>query len=76
MQHCLGCHSETARPGTEPPTPTPTHQNGTSPYMGAVVGRVANRISGARFTLDQQTYYLAINDPPNKCLHGGLSEGV
>jgi len=47
------------------------YKNGTSPYMGAVVGRVANRISGARFTLDQQTYYLATNDPPNKCLHGG-----
>jgi aldose 1-epimerase len=41
------------------------------PYLGAVVGRVAGRISGARFKLDGRLHELAVNDPPNH-LHGGL----
>ena len=45
-------------------------QDGTSPYMGAIVGRVANRIAGAQFELDGETYKLAANNGPN-CLHGG-----
>lgn len=44
-------------------------QDGTSPYMGAVVGRVANRIAGGKFTLDGKDYTLAQNNGPN-CLHG------
>jgi aldose 1-epimerase len=41
-----------------------------SPYFGATVGRYANRIAGAKFTLGQSTYKLAANDGPNT-LHGG-----
>jgi aldose 1-epimerase len=40
-------------------------------YFGVSVGRYANRIGGARFTLDGTTYQLAPNDGPN-ALHGGV----
>ncbi len=40
------------------------------PYFGATTGRVAGRISGARFTLGNAQFNLAVNDPPNH-LHGG-----
>ncbi|MCV6584353.1 MAG: galactose mutarotase [Marinibacterium sp.] len=39
-------------------------------YMGQIVGVVANRISGARFTLDGQTFHIPANEGPN-LLHGG-----
>jgi aldose 1-epimerase len=37
---------------------------------GAVIGRYANRIGGAQFTLDGQTYQLKANSGPNN-IHGG-----
>ena len=39
-------------------------------YFGAIVGRVANRIKNAEFTLGSTHYTLAANDKPNH-LHGG-----
>lgn len=39
-------------------------------YAGSTVGRVANRIAGARFVLDGRTFPLAANDGAN-ALHGG-----
>jgi aldose 1-epimerase len=41
-----------------------------SPYFGGMIGRVANRITNARFQLEGKTYKLTPNDPPN-ALHGG-----
>jgi aldose 1-epimerase len=41
-----------------------------SPHFGAITGRFANRIGGAQFTLDGQTYHLIANNGANT-LHGG-----
>ncbi|MEP7240777.1 MAG: aldose epimerase family protein [Devosia sp.] len=52
--------------GFESFEPYPAH----SPYFGAVVGRVANRIGGGRFSLDGKTYAIVANEGANT-LHGG-----
>lgn len=41
-----------------------------SPYFGAIVGRYANRIANAQFTLGGETFNLTVNDGVNH-LHGG-----
>lgn len=41
-----------------------------SPYFGAIVGRYANRIGQARFTLNGETFKLDANEGRNQ-LHGG-----
>jgi aldose 1-epimerase len=42
------------------------------PFLGAIVGRYANRIANGTFTLDGKTYTLPKNDGPNT-LHGGVT---
>ncbi len=42
------------------------------PYFGAIVGRVAGRISGAKFDLNGHSFRLSSNEPPHH-LHGGYS---
>jgi aldose 1-epimerase len=41
-----------------------------APYLGAIVGRYANRIANAAFTLDGSRHRLPANDGAH-CLHGG-----
>ncbi|MDR2894691.1 MAG: galactose mutarotase [Alistipes sp.] len=45
---------------------------GDGPFMGKSVGRYANRIGGARFTLDGTEHLLAPNERGNQ-LHGGAA---
>jgi aldose 1-epimerase len=42
-----------------------------NPYFGCLVGRYANRIANAKFSLDGASYTLAANDN-GQSLHGGL----
>lgn len=50
------------------------YEQGTT-FLGAFVGRCANRIEGARFELDGKTVYLEANDGKNH-LHGSFSKQV
>jgi aldose 1-epimerase len=51
--------------------PLPGFLQKNDPYFGAVLGRVANRIGGAKFTLNGVQYNVTPNEGPNQ-LHGGL----
>lgn len=46
------------------------YETDTGSYQGATVGRVANRIGNASFTMDGAIYMVTDNDNGN-CLHGG-----
>lgn len=50
------------------------YEEGTS-FIGACVGRYANRIGGAAFTLDGKEYRLNANENGNQ-LHGGVEGGL
>ncbi|MDO6444181.1 aldose epimerase family protein [Colwellia sp. 1_MG-2023] len=39
-------------------------------YLGAICGRVANRIENAKFEINGEAYVVSSNEAPN-CLHGG-----
>ena len=52
-------------------TPTPENFQRGFPQAAAVMGRVTNRIAGARFTLDGRDYPLAANAGPHH-IHGGV----
>ena len=41
-------------------------------YHGAIIGRVAGRIVGGKFDLNDSSYSLPLNSPPNH-LHGGVN---
>ncbi len=43
---------------------------GNNPFFGAIIGRYANRIDNAQFTLGGKVYHLPANNGKN-CLHGG-----
>jgi len=47
-------------------------KTGNKPYMGAIIGRYANRIAGGTFQLDGKTYHVPKNDGDN-ALHGGIN---
>jgi len=50
---------------------TPPENLANPKYFGVTVGRYANRIAAARFSIDGATYKLGANNGPNS-LHGGL----
>ncbi|XP_055616929.1 galactose mutarotase [Toxorhynchites rutilus septentrionalis] len=49
----------------------PGYQMANNPYFGATVGRVANRIGGAKFTLEGVEYQVTANMADRHQLHGG-----
>ena len=48
----------------------PEHYLENPSYLGALIGRYANRIGGGRFSIDGRTHVLTLNDGRNH-LHGG-----
>lgn len=46
-------------------------KNATEPYFGATIGRVGNRITKGKFTLDGKEYQVPLNNGKN-ALHGGV----
>jgi len=46
-------------------------KTGNKPYMGAIIGRYANRIAGGSFKLNGKAYNVPKNDGDN-ALHGGI----
>lgn len=51
------------------------YESDANQYFGCTTGRVCNRIAGASFEVDGQTYKLAANDGANT-LHGGVKRSL
>jgi aldose 1-epimerase len=51
------------------------YQSDRNQYFGATVGRVANRIAKAKFSVGGKEYKVAVNDGPNH-LHGGVKTSL
>ncbi len=70
----LSCRVPLAEPGSTREVllgrPTPAEHASQPGYMGAIVGRYANRIGGARIVIDGVQHQLAANEGANQ-LHGG-----
>lgn len=43
-----------------------------NPWLGALLGRTASRITQAQFQLDGNTYRLSASGPAGSCMHGGF----
>ena len=44
-----------------------------NPWLGALLGRTASRIAGARFTLDGKVHNLSASGPAGSSMHGGFT---
>ncbi len=44
-----------------------------NPWLGALLGRTASRITQAQFELDGNTYRLSASGPAGSCMHGGFT---
>jgi aldose 1-epimerase len=51
------------------------YQSEKNMYFGSTTGRVANRTAKGKFTLEGETYQLAVNNEPNH-LHGGTERSL
>jgi len=51
------------------------YESSANAYFGCTTGRVCNRIANGRFSLNGQTYELAVNNGPNH-LHGGVDRSL
>lgn len=51
------------------------YESDANQYFGCTVGRVCNRIAGARFEIEGESYPLSANDGPNT-LHGGSQRSL
>jgi|GEM_PF-1508398 len=43
-----------------------------NPWLGALLGRTASRVTGARFQIDGKTYNLSASGPAGSNMHGGF----